>query len=213
MSKTLYEHEADLHREAYAQQVSRREAIRGTLSVPLAVLGFSAFGMNGLAANAVLGLASPLQITLLAAAVLFLLAALGAFGRALYLAVWRFDYSMVQPLPAVEDLSQQATLLSEQLRREEVALDAIRALSEQGAWQALGAEYAEKARDLNSRNDDNLDVQKALLRAILLGIGALLLSILLFAGLRLAMEAQGTALPDTLNFAPRCLIFCTEIAG
>lgn len=39
MGRTLSDREADLHREAYAHQVSRREAIRGPLPVPLAVPG------------------------------------------------------------------------------------------------------------------------------------------------------------------------------
>jgi hypothetical protein len=193
--KPAAEIEFELRREAWNQQVARRDTVRSTLAVPLAVMGFAAVGFNGLAANARPNWDEPVLAVL---SVLGL--ALAAFSVLMFLcAVWKalsFDYKAVVPLPEAQDLDQQEKELVRDLKTLDYGLDEIRSLSRAGVWKALNASYGAAAQKLTALNDDNLRIQGQMLRFILAGLAMLLCSILMFATLHILRGDGAEAAPQ-----------------
>lgn len=209
MTKPIEEYEADLLRESWSQQVTRRDSIRGTLAVPIAAIGFAAFGFNGLAGNASVNWAGGFGVYLTVAGLLLALASALSFLVALINVVFRFDFSSTHPEPRIEDLDKREMKVSKQLYDAGYRAERIPELARKGAFDALNLEYRDRITWLRRINDANLKVQKYALWAILVGLALLIFSILSFGMLRLLDLPQPATQSTTLILWPRCLIFCS----
>lgn len=193
MDKSIEEIECDLRRELYAQQVSRRDTVRSTIGLPLAILGFAAFGFNGLALSAFVELSIPffaffsaLALFTTALSVFFFLSAI-SIGH-------KLSYNPVAPLPEIFDLSAQ----EQDLRRDFTDLvghepDEAQEFARAAMWGAISTEYQERTKDLENISNRNLDTQAEMLHRLLAGLGLLIFSIVLYQSLRLLAQYYGTS--------------------
>lgn len=187
MAKSLEEIECDLRRELYAQQVARRDSVRSTIAVPLAILGFAAFGFNGLTLTAYLDWSHP--------ALQFLsFAALAMTAFAVFFFLWalstatRLRYNPRNPLPEVFDLAEQEKEILDDLRHIYRDPAELQSRGRAGTWEAVNAEYGARTAELERISSQNLDVQEEMLNRLLFGLGCLILSIVLYQSVRLLAE-------------------------
>jgi hypothetical protein len=198
MQKSSAEIAFDLQQGLYAQQVSRRDSIRSTLAVPLAIIGFAAFGLNGLRTSLTLSWDTEvLQI------LSFLALTCGAFAG--FFMIWgisharRFDYKSVVPVPEVAEFVRQEQEMVSDLKPRITDLDQIKTLSREAAWKALSEEYESRTMELESRNSQNLGVQEEMLFRLLIGLGFLVLAIMLITAASLLADYQSTQTAGLLN--------------
>lgn len=179
MSRSLAEIEFELKRELYTQQVTRRDAVRSTLAVPLAIVSFAAFGFNGLRLSLSLEWSLPI-LQFLSAAGLAMALLSGFFFIWALRCGFRFDYNPVIPQPEITDLEQQERNVIDDLKPRDFGLDEIQRLSRDATWKALSREYDLRTRELDARNTANLDIQSEMLVRLLIGLGLLIAAIVLF---------------------------------
>lgn len=187
MSKTLEEIECDLRRELYAQQTTRRDSVRSTIAVPLAILGFAAFGFNGLATTALFDAAHPALSFLSAFALATSVFAVFFFLWALAAAT-RIKYNPRTPLPEVFDLPKQERDIFADLRMRYSDTAEIARRGRAATWSALSAEYGARTEELERLNEHNLDTQAEMLQRLLFGLGCLILAIVLYISVRLLAQ-------------------------
>lgn len=187
MAKSLEEIECDLRRELHAQQTTRRDSVRSTIAVPLAILGFAAFGFNGLATTALFTAAHPVlaflsgfALALSLFAVFFFLWALAAGAR--------LKYNPRTPLPQVFDLPRQEREIFEDLKARYTDRSEMQRRGRAAIWVALSDEYSARTEELERLNEHNLDIQAEMLQRLLFGLGCLILAIVLYISARLLMQ-------------------------
>ena len=187
MSKSLEEIECDLRRDLYAQQAARRDAVRSTIAVPLAILGFAAFGFNGLTATALFSSEQPVLAFLSAFALAGSVFAVFFFLWALS-AGTRLRYNPRTPQPQIFNLPQQEKDIFADLQKRYSDPAEIQRRGRAAIWKALSREYARRTSDLERMNEANLDTQAEMLTRLLFGLGCLILSIVLYIMVRLLMQ-------------------------
>jgi len=165
-------------RHLYDQQISRRDAIRTTLGVPLAALSFAAFGFGALASQISVQYFSPFETAILSMIGFYAVCALLCFLNAVHL-IWKIDYSSFVALPGVLDTDEQRERLAEAIKgidfEESVRSDVI----EEAVQEGIRTEFIVQANKLSAKNDANLETQSKMLRTIVKGLGCLIFAIFL----------------------------------
>lgn len=186
---TALKFQVEALQKEYLSELGRRESVRASLAVPVAVLSFAAFGFAALANNAVwldtslttrmltvvtVGLTG-LAATLLFAAIIHLAQA-GFASRATSAKVLNF-------VPTADDIKAE-------LEADEVPPEVAGQMSMVAALESMSAEYASRTKALKVENDRNLKVQEAVLSMAIPGFGLLILAVVLSTGLKIAARSD-----------------------
>ena len=189
---TALKFQVEALQKEYLSELSRRESVRASLAVPVAVLSFAAFGFAELANNAIwldTGLATRLLSTLTAA--LTVLAALLLFAAILQLAQVRFT-SRASGAKVLNFVST-ADAIRDELKTDGLPGNTVETLSMMSALEAMSGEYAGRTKELKVENDRNLNLQENILAVAIPGFGFLILAVAIATGLKIASNAQDVA--------------------
>ena len=191
MSIRSLELQLDAAQKLYADEASRRDAVRGAIAVPLAVLGFSAFGFGALLTHFELSRASFSAHMLSAGVVGLSFASAVAYALAIC-ALYRIDYVGAAAYLELTDIADQEADLVRLIERRE-GFSGARALGEarQIALRGASEEYRDRATRQRDLNAANLRLQKTAFRCLLVGVGALLGALVLTGAIDLLGVAGG----------------------
>lgn len=162
----------------YLAEVSRKETVRNSLALPIAVLSFASFGFAALA-NTASWRNHTMADLLISCTVLLLAVFAGAlFVRAVIL-LSQIALNPIAPEPLVLQFSKNADRLESGLLN--AGLDPVIAREEaiSAALEEVCTEYSGCSDDLHSQNNRLLESQTDLLKTISIGLGMLILAILI----------------------------------
>ncbi len=176
--------QVDALQKKYASELSRRESVRSSLAVPIAVLSFAAFGFAALA-NSANWLDASLATLTVSVLVLFLsvmataclITAIFQTGSA-RLTSKSVGASVFEITGSIEKIQGELVASGFEVRaaRELAAVSALKTLSE---------EYEIATQELVSENRASLERQQNILRLAVSGFGMLILAIALSTGMKI----------------------------
>lgn len=184
---TALKFQVEALQKEYLSELSRRESVRASLAVPVAVLSFAAFGFAALANNAVWlddGLTTRVLTVLTIA--LTALAATLLFAAIIQLAQARFASRASSA--KVLNFVRTADDIRAELEAGDVRPDDAENMSMIAALESMSAEYAGRTKALKVENDRNLSVQEEVLSTAIPGFGLLILAVVLSTGLKIASK-------------------------
>jgi hypothetical protein len=186
MSQVDLKAQIEFSQKLYDHQIARRDSIRTTLGVPLAVLSFAAFGFGALATQ--FRVAFETEIL---AALFFLLAYCTLVGFLMFLAsivlIFRIDYPSRVALPRVLDLEAQRSDMEQTLGNVPLQAGDRAQKIEDAVLNGIHEEFVDKASQLEKKNDHNLSLQQIMLRRLMVGLGCLITAIVLTIAMRVAV--------------------------
>jgi len=169
----------------YLQELSRRESVRSSLAVPIAILSFAAFGFVALANTAVWLTYSPLTVVLsfgvlllFGTAVVLLISAVVAIGD--------FEITSSVPEPYVLEFADTAEVIKKELVEGGTGPKQANNIAVISALGTLSDEYAYCTEELLDENARNLEAQQFVMRRAVPGFGMLILAVALATSLKVA---------------------------
>ncbi len=186
--------QVDALQKKYTSELSRREAVRSSLAVPIAVLSFAAFGFAALANTA-----DWLDGTLTALTLSVLVLMLSALATiCLVTAIFQTGYA--RPTSgsvgaSVFEITGSIEKIQSELVDSGFSIRDARKLAAVSALKTLSEEYEVSTRELIAENRAGLERQQNILRLAVSGFGMLILAIALSTGMKLH-EKERISDPD-----------------
>lgn len=168
--------QVDALQKKYGSELNRRESVRASLAVPIAVLSFAAFGFASLAATAVWVDTSVSAVTLSTLVLMLAVAATFLLFSAIF-HVGQVRLTSPAPDANVLEFADYADSMKQELIAEGSSVRDAHELSIVGALTYLSTEYDFCTDALVAENRTNLQRQQIALSCAAPGVGCLILAL------------------------------------